>query len=93
MRLTKGQDAVLNEIKASGIRGRGGAGFSMGFKLESCKNVNDPVKFIVCNADEGDPGAYSDKYIMEQRPLSLLLGMMLAGFVVGATQRCGVYQR
>lgn len=84
--LTKGQDAVLNEIKASGIRGRGGAGFSMGFKLESCKNVIDPVKFIVCNADEGDPGAYSDKYIMEQRPMSLLLGMMIAGFVVGANK-------
>ena len=84
--LKKGQDAVLNEIKASGLRGRGGAGFSMGFKLESCKNVNDPTKFIVCNADEGDPGAYSDKYIMEQRPLSLLLGMMIAGFVVGASR-------
>jgi NADH-quinone oxidoreductase subunit F len=84
--LTKGQDAVLTEIKASGIRGRGGAGFSMGFKLESCKNVNDPTKFIVCNADEGDPGAYSDKYIMEQRPLSLLMGMMIAGFVVGANK-------
>lgn len=84
--LKNGQDHVLNEIKASGIRGRGGAGFAMGFKLESCKNVKDPIKFIVCNADEGDPGAYSDKYIMEQRPLSLLLGMMLAGFVVGATR-------
>lgn len=81
-----GKDALLNEIKASGIRGRGGAGFSMGFKLESCKNANDPVKFIVCNADEGDPGAYSDKYILEQRPFSLLLGMMLAGYVVGATR-------
>jgi NADH:ubiquinone oxidoreductase subunit F (NADH-binding)/NADH:ubiquinone oxidoreductase subunit E len=81
-----GQEALLNEIKLSGLRGRGGAGFSMGFKLESCKNANDSVKFIVCNADEGDPGAYSDKYIMEQRPLSLLLGMMLAGFVVGATK-------
>lgn len=81
-----GREAVLSEIKASGLRGRGGAGFSMGFKLESCKNTDDPIKFIVCNADEGDPGAYSDKYIMEQRPLSLLLGMIIAGFVVGASK-------
>lgn len=84
--LIKGKDAILNEIKIAAIRGRGGAGFSMGYKLESCKNVNDPTKFIVCNADEGDPGAYSDKYIMEQRPMSLLLGMMIAGFVVGANK-------
>lgn len=84
--ISQGPDALLNEIKLSGIRGRGGAGFSMGFKLESCKNVPGEVKFIVCNADEGDPGAYSDKYIMEQRPLSLLLGMMIAGYVVGATR-------
>jgi NADH-quinone oxidoreductase subunit F len=81
-----GRDAMLNEIKLSGLRGRGGAGFSMGFKLESCKNTSDPIKFIVCNADEGDPGAYSDKYIMEQRPVSLLLGMILAGYVVGASK-------
>ena len=82
----KGGNAMLEEIKNSGLRGRGGAGFSMGFKLESCKNASDSVKFIVCNADEGDPGAYSDKYIMEQRPLSLLIGMMIAGFVVGSTR-------
>lgn len=82
----KGSNAMLEEIKNSGLRGRGGAGFSMGFKLESCKNASDSVKFIVCNADEGDPGAYSDKYIMEQRPLSLLIGMMIAGFVVGSTR-------
>lgn len=81
-----GRELVLSEIKASGLRGRGGAGFSMGFKLESCKNTDDPIKFIVCNADEGDPGAYSDKYIMEQRPMSLLLGMIIAGFVVGASK-------
>jgi NADH-quinone oxidoreductase subunit F len=56
----------------------------MAFKLESCKNVKGETKFIVCNADEGDPGAYSDRYIMEHRPHSLLMGMMIAGYIVGA---------
>ncbi|MFM8488145.1 MAG: formate dehydrogenase, partial [Bacteroidota bacterium] len=65
--------------------GRGGAGFPAGLKLESCKNTPGKQKFIVCNADEGDPGAYSDRYIMEQRPHSLLLGMMLAGYITGAS--------
>lgn len=78
----------LAELKASGLRGRGGAGFSMAFKLESCRNVEDDMKFIVCNADEGDPGAYSDRYIMEQRPHALLMGMMIAGYITGA--RIGV---
>lgn len=84
--LEKGRDAVLAEIKASTIRGRGGAGFPMGFKLEACKNEPGDVKFIVSNADEGDPGAYSDRYILEQRPHALLFGMMMAGFVIGASK-------
>lgn len=77
---------LLSELRDSGLRGRGGAGFSMAFKLESCRNVKDDMKFIVCNADEGDPGAYSDRYIMEQRPHSLLMGMMIAGYITGAEQ-------
>ena len=60
---------ILDEIKTSGLRGRGGAGFPMGFKLESCRNTESDTKFIICNADEGDPGAYSDRYLMEKRPL------------------------
>jgi NADH:ubiquinone oxidoreductase subunit F (NADH-binding)/NADH:ubiquinone oxidoreductase subunit E len=76
---------LLSELKDSGIRGRGGAGFSMAFKLDACRKENDDVKFIVCNADEGDPGAYSDRYIMEQRPHSLLMGMMIAGYITGAS--------
>jgi NADH-quinone oxidoreductase subunit F len=83
--LKKTPDQLLAEIKASGLRGRGGAGFPMGFKLESCKNTIDDEKYIVCNADEGDPGAYSDRYIMEQRPHHLLMGMMIAGYVIGAS--------
>jgi NADH:ubiquinone oxidoreductase subunit E len=82
--LNKSADELLTELKESGLRGRGGAGFSMAFKLESCRNSVGEVKFIVCNADEGDPGAYSDRYIMEQRPHAMLMGMMLAGYITGA---------
>lgn len=82
--LTKTPEALLAELKDSGLRGRGGAGFSMAFKLESCRNVDGDTKFIVCNADEGDPGAYSDRYIMEQRPHTMLMGMMIAGYITGA---------
>jgi NADH-quinone oxidoreductase subunit F len=77
-------DALLAELKTSGLRGRGGAGFPIGFKLESCKNTAGDVKFIVCNADEGDPGAYSDRYLLEERPHAVLLGMIIAGYVAGA---------
>ena len=77
---------VLQEIKDSGIRGRGGAGFPMGFKLESCRNTAADQKFIVCNADEGDPGAYSDRYLLEEQPHSVLLGMMVAGYITGANK-------
>jgi len=82
--LTKTPETLLAELKDSGLRGRGGAGFSMAFKLESCRNVAGDTKFIVCNADEGDPGAYSDRYIMEQRPHTMLMGMMIAGYITGA---------
>lgn len=78
-------DAILAELKTSGLRGRGGAGFPIGFKLESCKNTAGDIKFIVCNADEGDPGAYSDRYLLEERPHAVLLGMIIAGYVAGAS--------
>jgi len=80
----KGREAALAEIKAATLRGRGGAGFPMGIKLESCLRTESDRKFVVCNADEGDPGAYSDRYLLEQRPHLVLFGMMAAGFVVGA---------
>ena len=82
--LKKEPSVLIEELKKSGLRGRGGAGFSMAFKLDSCRNVKGETKFIVCNADEGDPGAFSDRYIMEQRPHALLMGMMIAGYIVGA---------
>lgn len=77
-------DELIAELKTSGLRGRGGAGFPISFKLESCKNTAGDIKFIVCNADEGDPGAYSDRYLLEHQPHSVLLGMMIAGYITGA---------
>ncbi|MEI6654644.1 MAG: NADH-ubiquinone oxidoreductase-F iron-sulfur binding region domain-containing protein [Verrucomicrobiota bacterium] len=75
---------LLAEIRASGLRGRGGAGFPMALKLEACRAALSATKYIVCNADEGDPGAYSDRYLMEQRPHTMLMGMMIAGYITGA---------
>ena len=87
-----GRDSSLAEIKASNVRGRGGAGFPMGFKLDACKKQVSEEKYIVCNADEGDPGAYSDRYLLEEQPFSVLLGMMIGGYIVGA-QRGVLYIR
>lgn len=83
--LQRTPESLLEELKASGLRGRGGAGFPMAFKLGACRQEKGNIKFIVCNADEGDPGAFSDRYIMEQRPHALLQGMLLAGYLAGAT--------
>lgn len=79
-----GQDACLEHIKLSNIRGRGGAGFPMWIKLDGCRKAVSDQKFIVCNADEGDPGAYTDRYLLEQQPYAVLWGMMMAGFITGA---------
>lgn len=79
-----GPEATLNEIKNSAIRGRGGAGFPMGVKWDFCRKSESDTKFIICNADEGDPGAYSDRYLLEERPHAVLFGMMVGGFCMGA---------
>lgn len=83
--LASDRDAFLAELKASGLRGRGGAGFPAHFKWQSCREAPGTEKYIVCNADEGDPGAYIDMYLMEQQPHSVLLGMMVAGWFAGAS--------
>ena len=82
------RDSLQAELRESGLRGRGGAGFPLHFKWQSCREAPGEVKYIVCNADEGDPGAYIDKYLMEERPHSVLLGMIVAGWFAGA--RTGV---
>jgi NADH-quinone oxidoreductase subunit F len=78
------RDALAIELKDSGLRGRGGAGFPLSIKWAGCRAAEGGVKYIVCNADEGDPGAYIDKYLMERQPHSVLLGMMVAGWYAGA---------
>jgi len=75
---------LLEKISDSGLRGRGGAGFPTGFKWKSCRDANGEEKYIVCNADEGDAGAYSDRYLLEQRPHAVMFGMLMAGYLAGA---------
>ncbi len=83
--LKNDSELVLEEIKSANLRGRGGAGFPMGLKLEFCRKSKGDIKFIICNADEGDPGAYSDRYLLEQQPHSVLFGMLIAGYVTHAS--------
>jgi NADH-quinone oxidoreductase subunit F len=75
---------VIEEIKKSGLMGRGGAGFPTGVKWDAGRKAKDEVKFIVCNADEGDPGAFMDRSLIEGDPHALIEGMILAGFAIGA---------
>ncbi|MFA5299645.1 MAG: NADH-ubiquinone oxidoreductase-F iron-sulfur binding region domain-containing protein [Lutibacter sp.] len=75
---------VIQEIKTSNLRGRGGAGFPFWFKLDAVIKEANSQKYIVCNADEGDPGAYSDMYLMENQAHKVLFGMYMAGLTVGA---------
>lgn len=77
-------DELLQKITDSGLRGRGGAGFPTGFKWRSCRDVVGDEKYVVCNADEGDAGAFSDRYLLEQKPHSVLFGMLMAGYLSGA---------
>ncbi len=77
---------VINEIKASGIRGRGGAGFSTGLKWELARRSKGDVKYIICNADEGDPGAFMDRAVTEGNPHSVIEGMTIGAFAIGARQ-------
>lgn len=79
-------DEVIEEMKISGLRGRGGAGFPTWMKWNFTKQVESDVKYIVCNADEGDPGAYMDRSTLEGDPHSILEAMAIAGYTVGAQQ-------
>ena len=76
---------VVDVVSESGLRGRGGGGFSTGWKWESCAKYEADEKFIICNGDEGDPGAFMDRSIMEGDPHALLEGMIIGGYAIGAT--------
>ena len=78
------KELAIAELKKSNLRGRGGAGFPFWFKIDAVAKEKNDQKYIVCNADEGDPGAYSDMYLMEHQPHKVLFGMYLAGIIVGA---------
>ena len=80
------QEDVIEEIKASGLRGRGGAGFPTWFKWNAAKASPGNEKYLVCNADEGDPGAFMDRSVLEGDPHSLLEGMIIGGYAMGASE-------
>jgi len=77
---------VINEIKLSGLRGRGGAGFPCGIKWEGARNSPGEEKYVICNADEGEVGTFKDRYIIENDPFSLVEGLAIAGYAVGTNQ-------
>ena len=79
-----GSDAVINEVKASGLRGRGGAGFPVGLKWEGARKAPGDVKYVICNADEGEVGTFKDRYILERDPFTLVEGITIAGYAIGA---------
>ena len=78
------REAIISEMKKSGLRGRGGAGFPTGIKWGIAKDQKGDVKYVICNADEGDPGAYMDRSVLESNPHSVIEGMIIGGYAIGA---------
>jgi NADH-quinone oxidoreductase subunit F len=79
-------EEVIAEVKRSGLRGRGGAGFPTGQKWELCRQAAGKEKYVICNADEGDPGAFMNRLLLEGDPHSVLEGMVIGAYAIGATQ-------
>ena len=79
-------EKVIEEIKASGLKGRGGAGFPTGVKWELCRRAPGDTKYIICNADEGDPGAFMDRAVIEGDPHAVIEGMIIAAYAIGASK-------
>ncbi len=80
------QDDVINEIDKSGLKGRGGAGFSTAFKWRAAKSSESEEKYLICNADEGDPGAFMDRAVIEGDPHTLIEGMLIGAYAIGAKE-------
>ena len=78
--------AIIEEIKKSGLRGRGGAGFPTGLKWQFCASENSDKKYVICNADEGDPGAFMDRSTLEGDPHSVIEGMIIGAYAIGAKE-------
>jgi NADH:ubiquinone oxidoreductase subunit F (NADH-binding)/(2Fe-2S) ferredoxin len=79
-------EKIINEITRSGLRGRGGGGFPTGRKWQSCRTAAGDIKYVLCNADEGDPGAYPDRSILEGNPHSVIEGMIIGAYAIGSHQ-------
>ncbi len=79
-------EQIIEEVKLSGLRGRGGGGFPVGRKWESCAKTEELIKYVICNADEGDPGAYMDRSLLEGNPHKILEGMIIGAYAIGAQQ-------
>ena len=79
-------DEIIREVEKSGLRGRGGGGFPAGRKWRSCRDAHGDVRYVVCNGDEGDPGAFMDRSIMEGDPHSVIEGMIIGAFAIGSGQ-------
>lgn len=79
-------EEVIEEIKTSGLRGRGGAGFPTWFKWNAARHNEGDIKYMICNADEGDPGAFMDRSLLESNPHSVLEGMMIGAYAIGASE-------
>ena len=79
-------DDVIVQLKESGLRGRGGAGFPTGTKWEFCRRETALQKYAICNADEGDPGAFMDRSILEADPHAVLEGLTIAAYAIGASE-------
>ena len=77
-------EAIIKEVKESNLRGTGGRGFPTGIKWESCRKAHGSPKYVICNADEGDPGAYMDRSLLEGNPHSVLEGMIIGAYAIGA---------
>ncbi len=83
---TMNPDQVIQEIKASGLRGRGGGGFPTGIKWETCKNAPGDKRYVLCNADEGDPGAFMDRSTIESDPHAVIEGMCIGAYAIGSSE-------
>ncbi|MCF8094678.1 MAG: SLBB domain-containing protein [Desulfobacteraceae bacterium] len=85
-RTSMSQESVIDEVKSSGLRGRGGAGFPCGVKWELAANADGSEKYLICNADEGEMGTFKDRYLLEYDPFSLIEGIAIAAYAIGAVK-------
>ena len=80
------KEQIIKSLLSSNLTGRGGAGFPTGMKWDFCSKAKSDKKYVICNADEGDSGAFSDRYLLEDQPLKVIFGMMICGYVIGGDE-------